>query len=144
MKKFALVALSIFTLAGCTEKAPSCSDPQTLSLIRQIMIDNTASEQIKSQMTPDIAETLIKFSNARALGYDKEVNIYHCNAHMEVSNQISYDLTYDSQRLEDGSSYAVVTSQLLGGDRFQIGRAIYLGFDELMTKLGATKADGVE
>lgn len=146
MKKltFLLTLCCVTALTGCTEKAPNCSDEQTLDIVRSIILEHSVPEDVRAQLELNTVQAAIQFNAARPLSYDKDANIYHCNAQMILNNEIQYDLNYDSQRLDNGDSYSAITTPLRGGDWYQIGMALNNAFQPIISEQGATKADGAE
>lgn len=90
-KYLSVIAFLAFALSACSTKTPSCSDPESVSLVKQLFgkhADKTAEsvltssqfkpEQITSQIKSDVA-------NIRTSGYDKAIGKYTCQADIVVS-----------------------------------------------------------
>lgn len=145
MKKCFLTLCFIGVLSGCqADKPSSCSDPETLSTLTRLLYENGVYFGGRPDIDADTLASLIKFEAPRAIRFDKEVNLYQCQTKAIVGNEITVDMEYESQLLEDGQSYISITTELLPGDLTTIGGALMRSYSKLQYEWGATKADTYE
>lgn len=89
--KAAAVAISLFTLAGCSSKPPSCSDKNTIDLVNKIFFENI-EKRIEgfgadpSELMPQIKSNIdLQVSNIRTEGYEKEAKKHSCAADIVIN-----------------------------------------------------------
>lgn len=106
--------LAAVGLVGCSlvERAPKCSDPSTVALVKHMYAERVA----KFDETLDAQKLLpyIKLEMLRATGLDKDIRRYLCAGRITFGSDaatIAGDITYASQ-LDDNDDHFVETNGL--------------------------------
>lgn len=115
-------------LTGCSKEPPKCSDPDTLNLIRQIIVEKLGANHPAAKLSQNELEGKLLILNPRADSYDEKVRKYSCSgtliAPMKVENlQYQLDIEYESQ-LDDNKKHLVVLKNMRMGDLIGISQAL--------------------
>ncbi|WP_051306126.1 lysozyme inhibitor LprI family protein [Massilia alkalitolerans] len=121
MVKLSLVILSTALLVACTKEAPKCSEPSTLALVKQILLDEMSADA----ETKKLVDSYISFENTRPSAFDEKIRKFSCEASMSVraggegSGSYNVPIEFESQ-LDDKGDHIVAVTKLLPGDRQQV------------------------
>lgn len=114
----AVGVMSMF-LAGCSKTPPKCSDEDTASLVRKIILDQFGGSEGLTEK--EILENL-KIELPRASAYDEKIKKYSCEAKLVAGNKYQLPITYESQ-LDDQNQLVVSVSGISLGDKFNLKSA---------------------
>lgn len=114
----AVGVMSIF-LAGCSKSPPKCSDDDTASLVRKIILDQFGGSEGLTEK--EILENL-KIELPRASSYDEKIKKYSCEAKLVAGNKYQVPITYESQ-LDDQNQHVVSVSGITLTDRIYLKSA---------------------
>jgi len=97
-----LLVVGMFALS--VSPTPTCSDPQTKKLVKQIAMGEYEKQGMKNLS--------FKLSAIRLSAYDKEIDKYKCEADITVYNEVHTELSsssiiYTSQTTEDKANFYV-------------------------------------
>lgn len=123
-------------LAACAKEPPKCSDDDTFSLIRKIVLDQIGGGEGLSET--EIKENM-KIEFPRASAFDEKIKKYSCEAKLIVGGTIQLPITYESQ-LDDKSQHIVSVGGISRGDLF----AVQAGMIEGIKKSRANKGDATK
>lgn len=110
--------MSMF-LAGCSKTPPKCSDEDTASLVRKIILDQFGGSEGLTEK--EILENL-KIELPRASAYDEKIKKYSCEAKLVAGNKYQLPITYESQ-LDDQNQHLVSVSGITLGDKINLKAA---------------------
>lgn len=123
-------------LAACAKEPPKCSDDDTLSLIRKIVLDQIGGSEGLSET--EIKENM-KIEFPRASAFDEKIKKYSCEAKLIVGGTIQLPITYESQ-LDDKNQHIVSVGGISRGDLFAVQAGMIEGIKKSREKKGdATK-----
>lgn len=114
----AVGVMSVF-LAGCSKAPPKCSDEDTASLVRKIILDQFGGSEGLTEK--EILENL-KIELPRASAYDEKIKKYSCEAKLVAGNKYQLPITYESQ-LDDLNQHVVSVSGITLGDKINLKTA---------------------
>ena len=126
MLSIAAVAL----LSACQKDPPKCGDKETLSIIRNIIVDSLGGA---GSLDKKDIETVLQFEYPRADSYDKDIKKYSCSANLVVTQQETgrtwkNAIEYTSQ-LDDNNQHIAGINGLQGSVTH-----IYYVFDQMKRK----------
>jgi hypothetical protein len=100
--------LAIILLSGCAKEPPKCSEESTLSLVRQLVL-----EQIGEQNSLSDSEKIayLGFDVPRATAFDEKIKKYSCQATLKIGDEGKLPISYESQ-LDDQGQHVVAISGL--------------------------------
>lgn len=123
-------------LAACAKEPPKCSDDDTFSLIRKIVLDQIGGGEGLSET--EIKENM-KIEFPRASAFDEKIKKYSCEAKLIVGGTIQLPITYESQ-LDDKNQHIVSVGGISRGDLFAVQAGMIEGIKKSREKKGeATK-----
>lgn len=114
----AVGVLSVF-MAGCSKAPPKCSDEDTSTLVRKIILDQFGGSEGLTEK--EIMENL-KIELPRASAYDEKIKKYSCEAKLVAGNKYQLPITYESQ-LDDQNQHVVSVSGITLGDKINLKAA---------------------
>lgn len=127
--KLSTIIISILIssgLAGCGREPPKCSDEETFSLVRKIILDQIGgSEGLSDREVKENME--IDFSRASA--FDEKIKRYNCEAKLIVGGAYELPITYESQ-LDDNSKHIVSVGGIGRGDLLALQQGMILGIQK--------------
>ena len=106
-----MAAATAACLAACTNQPPKCSDADTFSLIREIILNQMGGS---AGLTPDEIQENMKIEFPRASAFDENIKKYTCEAKLLVG-QYELPITYESQ-LDDNKEHIVMVGGIGQGD----------------------------
>lgn len=129
-------ALVTGLLCACSGPPPKCSDDASLSLVRDIIIEQLGGDFGK--LTAAQRKTAMQLTNARAASYDEKVKLYQCEASLAIDFK-SQGLVYGSNiafqsQLDDKGKHLVVVQGLRRGDLMQMAMALRETVDQAMSE----------
>ncbi|MDD2722364.1 MAG: hypothetical protein PHH47_13765 [Gallionella sp.] len=123
LQKFSAVMMGAITtmlLVGCSKEPPKCSDDETSSLVRKIILEKLGgSEELTEK---EIRENL-KIELPRATGFDEKIRKYSCEGKLIAGNSYQLPITYESQ-LDDQNQHIVSLDAISRNDQFVINMSI--------------------
>lgn len=132
-----IAALSASLLAGCAKEPPKCSDPETLSLVRKIILDQIGGSD---GVTETEIQDNMKFELPRASGYDEKVKKYTCSGKLIAGDSYQLPITYESQ-LDDKGDHIVFVDGISPGDLMGVRGGVIEGVQKSRAqKVGIAKA----
>lgn len=114
--KIKITFIAIILAAGlfaCSAEPPKCSDPETVALIRQIIVDNRSGINLPDlKLSSKELEDMILIQNPRSSGYDGKIKKYSCEGTLIVRNKVD-DLQYKgnikyASQLDDKKQHIVM------------------------------------
>ena len=133
MKSTIIVTLVTAFIAGCAKEPPKCSDEDTFSLIRQIIVGQLGGrEGISDKELQDN----MKIELPRASAFDEKIKKYSCEAKLIAGGAVELPITYESQ-LDDKNQHVVSVGGIARGDLLTLQYAIAEGI-----KKGRAAKDG--
>ena len=111
---FVSIAMLAVLLSACKKEPPKCSDKETLTLVRTIILDQVGGAGNLNEK--EIEET-VKLEHPRASAYDDKIGKYSCEATLVFANAwrlptIKYE------------SHLVMVGGFLRGDLWRMASAL--------------------
>ena len=110
MKSTIIVTLVTAFIAGCAKEPPKCSDEDTLSLIRQIIVEQLGGREGVSDKGEGVSDKELqdnmKIEFPRASTFDEKIKKYSCEAKLIAGGTVELPITYESQ-LDDKNQHIV-------------------------------------
>jgi len=110
------IMLTTALLAGCAKTPPQCSDEDTASLVRKIILDQFGGSEGFTEK--EILENL-KIELPRASSYDEKIKKYSCEAKLVAGDKYQVPITYESQ-LDDQNQHLVSVSGIAPVDQIYL------------------------
>ncbi len=110
----ATVVVSVLT--ACGQEPPKCSDDDTSSLVRKIILDQLGGGEGLSEK--EIKDNM-KIEFPRASAFDEKIKKYNCEAKLIVGGMYELPITYESQ-LDDKGQHIVSVAGISRGDLFAL------------------------
>jgi uncharacterized protein YecT (DUF1311 family) len=140
-KSLAALLLAPLLLA-CSKEPPKCSDPATVSLLKDIVfdklnLDTGAREKIGVQLL----DSLLGVDNARPSAYDEKIKKFSCEATLvakgngDKGDSYSLPVQYESQ-LDDKNNHIVALKGVLVADLRQVDLYLATGIENAKKKAG--------
>lgn len=111
MAKFSIVgvvvAATTVLLSGCAKEPPKCSDPVTIGLAKDILLEGLPKE-IRDSPALDL-KSRINLELPRATGLDEKIHLYSCEANLKLG-AANATVNYGSQ-LDDRGAHLVTVSK---------------------------------
>lgn len=133
MKSTIIVTLVTAFIAGCAKEPPKCSDEDTFSLIRQIIVEQLGGREGVSDKE---LQDNMKIEFPRASAFDEKIKKYSCEAKLIAGGTVELPITYESQ-LDDKNQHIVSVGGIARGDLLALKYAIAEGI-----KNGRAAKDG--
>lgn len=110
-----IVIILFLNLLACSSKPPQCSEADTISLIRQNIVQNLGSDHPASKMSSKDLENKLTIQNSRASNYNETIKKYSCQCTLiiprEDGTQYKVDIEYESQ-LDDKNKHIVIIKEI--------------------------------
>lgn len=110
-------------LGGCSKEPPKCSDDETLSLVRKIVLEQLGGSEGLTEK--EIQENL-KIELPRATGFDEKIKKYSCEAKLVSGGTYQLPITYESQ-LDDQNQHVVSVGGVSMADQYMVKNALIEG-----------------
>lgn len=112
----AILAISVAAiLSGCTKSSPKCSDEGTLSLVRQIIINNLGGPDVVLGSTGQrIMEENLKIERSRAIAEDRKIKKYSCQATLVVGG-LYQSIEYEVQLADNNQNIVTLNNMPIIG-----------------------------
>jgi hypothetical protein len=123
MKSTIIVTLIATFIAGCAKEPPKCSDEDTFSLIRQIIVDQLGGRE---GVTDKELQENMKIEFPRASAFEEKIKKFSCEAKLIAGGTVQLPITYESQ-LDDKDQHIVSVGGISRGDLMQLQFAIANG-----------------
>lgn len=107
VSKYSLLIVGACLLSGCTQKPPKCGDPNTIPAVKKSLVQQIGAIV---GMSPAELDANLVLDSHRAVGFDKEINKYSCEARLTVAQNAPVGLRYDSQLDEQKQHLVMVNS----------------------------------
>lgn len=127
-----IAALSASLLAGCAKEPPKCSDPETLSLVRKIILDQIGGSD---GVTEKEIQDNMKIELPRATEYDEKVKKYTCSGKLIAGDAYHLPITYESQ-LDDKGDHIVFVNGISPGDLMGVQNGVIEGVKKSRAEKG--------
>jgi hypothetical protein len=124
----ALIATLVTTfLTGCAKEPPKCSDEETYSLVRSIILDQIGGSE---GLTEKEIQDNLKIEFARASAFDENIKKYSCEAKL-ISGGGFYEvpITYETQ-LDDNGQHIVTVGGIAMGDLIGVKSGLVQGIQK--------------
>jgi uncharacterized protein YecT (DUF1311 family) len=131
ISKVIVATMVVSVLAACGKEPPKCSDDDTFSLVRKIILDQLGGGEGLSEK--EIKDNM-KIEFPRASAFDEKIKKYNCEAKLTVGGMYELPITYESQ-LDDKGQHIVSVGGIRRGDLF----ALQAGMIEGIKKSRAEK-----
>lgn len=119
----AMVTVMAVFLAACAKQPPKCSDDNTFSLVRKIILDHIGGSEGLSEK--EIQENM-KIELPRATAFDEKIKKYSCEAKLIAGGMYQLPITYESQ-LDDKNQHLVSVGGISPGDLFSVRLGVIEG-----------------
>jgi uncharacterized protein YecT (DUF1311 family) len=117
MYLFAVVCVS-----GCSHEVPKCSDEDTFTLIRQIIVGQIGG---RDGVSDEELQKNLRFELSRATAFDETIGKFSCEAKLIAGGTYELPISYESQ-LDDNEDHLVYLNGI-SNDLWYIHRAIAEG-----------------
>lgn len=119
------VAIMVTTalFAGCAKEPPKCSDDETSSLVRKIVLEQFGGSEGFTEK--EIQENL-KIELPRATRFNEKIKKYSCEAKLVAGGTYQLPITYESQ-LDDKNEHVVSVGGVSIVDQYLIKGALIEG-----------------
>jgi len=124
---------AVIALSSCSAEPPKCSDPETLGLIRQIILNKIGGDHPAAKLSKKDLEGVLRIQTPRAASYDEKIKKYTCEATLVTPIGVG-DLFYQANinfesQLDDKREHIVALGGLAMGDYMAISQALlnYIG-----------------
>jgi len=119
-KSTIIAALLTASIAGCAREPPKCSDEDTITLVRQIIVDQLDNHE---GMTDKELQENMRIEFPRASALDEKIKKYSCEAKLIAGGAVELPITYESQ-LDDKNQHIVSVGGVSRGDLIALQSAI--------------------
>ncbi len=109
-----MVAAASFT--GCVKEPPKCSDEDTLTLVRKIILDQIGGSE---KLTEKEIKDNLKIEYSRASAFEEKIKKFSCDAKLIVGGTVEMPITYESQ-LDDNNQHIVSVGGISEIDRVSL------------------------
>lgn len=121
------VLLFAMLLVGCAREAPKCSDPETLSAVRGIIVGQFGTENSAAKLSKKDRDEKIQIQNPRAEGFNEKIKKYSCEANLLIAfrpsgESLQMPIKYESQ-LDDSKEHLVVINNVMRRDMIILAAA---------------------
>lgn len=123
IKSTIIVTLVTAFIAGCSTEPPKCSDEDTFSLIRQIIVKQL--DGLEGVSDKELQDNM-KIEFPRASSFDEKIKKYSCEAKLIAGGAVEMPITYESQ-LDDKNQHIVSVGGIARGDLIALYVAITEG-----------------
>lgn len=114
-------------LGGCGNELPKCSDDDTISLVREIILDQIGGGE--GLTDKEIKESL-KIEFPRASTFDEKIKKYSCEAKLIAGDMYQLPITYESQ-LDDKNQHIVSVGGIGRGDLLGVKAGVIEGIKKI-------------
>lgn len=133
--KAAIAAGILISTVGCASKEPpSCSDERTLSLVRDLVMDQIGGRE--GLTDAEVSSNLV-FELVRPSAIDEKIRKLSCEARLVAGQYYQVPVQYESQ-LDDSGQHVVRIYGIRNGDL----RGIHTGMAQAITKSRAENSAG--
>lgn len=133
--KATIAAGVLASIGGCaSNEPPSCSDERTLSLVRDLVMDQIGGREGLTDV--EVSSNMV-FELVRPSAIDEKIKKLSCEARLVVGQYYQVPVQYDSQ-LDDRGQHVVKIYGIHNGDL----RGIHAGMFQAITKSRAENAAG--
>lgn len=105
---------------GCSRQAPKCSDDDTITLVRKIILDQIGGSEGLSEK--EIKDNM-KIEYPRATAHDDKIKKYSCEAKLIAGDAYQLPITYASQ-LDDKNQHIVSVGGIMRVDLVSVHAVI--------------------
>ncbi len=148
MYKLFAALLCVPLLAACTKEPPKCSDPATLTLVKQILLDKLGvNEADREKIGVELLYAILSLENPRSSAYDEKIKKLSCEATLivksndEAGNTYQLPLDFESQ-LDDKGDHIVAVKGVMIGDLRQVDQYVGAAIVNARKKAGVTASSG--
>jgi uncharacterized protein YecT (DUF1311 family) len=120
MRSTIIVTLVTAFIAGCAKEPPKCSDEDTVSLVRQIIVGKFGL--LKGVSDKELQDNM-KIDLPRASAFEEKIKKYSCEAKLIAGGTFELPITYESQ-LDDKNQHVVSVGGIAIGNLLALQYAI--------------------
>lgn len=117
------IMVTAVLMAGCAKEPPKCSDDETSSLVKKIILEQLGGSEGLTEK--EIQENL-KIELPRATGLDEKIKKYSCEAKLVAGGTYQLPITYESQ-LDDKNEHVVSVGGVSIADQYLLKGALIEG-----------------
>ncbi|WP_313705320.1 lysozyme inhibitor LprI family protein [Massilia sp.] len=146
MYKLLAALLCVPLLAACTKEPPKCSDPATLTLVKQILLDKLGvNEADREKIGVELLYAILSLENPRSSAYDEKIKKLSCEATLivksndEAGNTYQLPLDFESQ-LDDKGDHIVAVKGVMIGDLRQVDQYVGAAIVNARKKAGVAES----
>ena len=120
VRSIAIVTFLSALTVGCEKEPPKCSDEDTFTLVRQIIVDQRGGRKAATDKELHKAfQDSIKIELPRASAFDEKIKRFSCEAKLIVGGSPELPITYESQ-LDDRNQHIVSVGEMSRGNQIAI------------------------
>lgn len=123
ISKLIVATMAVSVLAACEKEPPKCSDEDTFSLVRKIILDQLGGSEGLSEK--EIKDNM-RIELPRASAFDEKIKKYSCEAKLIAGEMYQLPISYESQ-LDDKGQHIVSVAGIRRGDLFGLQAGIIEG-----------------
>ena len=133
--KLVVLMTAAVAISACSKSPPKCSDEETFSLVRKIILDQIGGSD--GLTAEEISENL-KIEYARASAYDEKIKKLSCEAKLISGDQYQLPITYESQ-LDDKNDHIVSVGGISMADLIAVKSGLIEGIKKSRTSKPSEK-----
>lgn len=126
ISKALIAALVATSIAGCAKEPPKCSDEDTFSLVRSILLDQIGGRE---GLTKKEIQDNLKIEFARPSAFDEKIKRYSCEAKLVAGGLYELPITYETQ-LDDSGDHIVAVGGIAEDDLLGVKAALIQGIQK--------------
>ncbi len=145
--KLGLASMTVIAtlLAGCAAEVPKCSDPKTMSLIRQILVGQFYDNHPAKSLSAKEMEDKLLIDLPRATSIDEKIKKLSCEAKLvaptkDGDQRLELEIRYTSQ-LDDKNEHLVAVGTIGRGDLYAIAGAVEKNINKSKQPVPAPQAE---
>jgi hypothetical protein len=116
-----LVLGGVTALAGCSQRPPKCSDPDTIAIVSDLIIELYIDDKRygnhdwlkigSDKLTKDEQLALFSIKSVQKTGYDKELQLYSCEAELQYGKDVE-PIVYNTYLSDENGNHMVELERL--------------------------------
>ena len=126
--RITLIMATCILLAACSKEPPKCSDENTITLVKQIIIEQvgplSSMDKKETEQFNEKGGDFLNLELPRPSAYDKGIKKYSCEAKLIAGDNYQLPITYTSQLDDNGRHIVSVVSGMDLFDAISVQQAI--------------------